>query len=305
MRRATVLVLLSTGCLNPRSVGANADQCGSCHTDQQAALDTSAHGPERTPLFSKLHDAADSAACDSCHTPEPGLHPGLDCTTCHAAVGNAGEGAGQVVLDWSGPVRGPSGAAGGPHDTEKSAFLRSGELCGTCHDVDGPTGFVETTFTEWSESPMAEAGVTCVDCHFSNHRLRGLQADGAALVADTLLLEATDAQLFLTNRNAAHAVPAGAAWSRRLVLELDVGDPIVLSPRLSRDGRTIDSPLRADRVESRSLDAGETRSWPWPEGATTARLMFYPVAPGLGASSAEHVAIVRRPDLGAGSAAPD
>lgn len=292
------------GCLNPRSVGAHADRCGSCHVDQQAALTASAHGPDRTPLFAELHARADSAACDSCHAPEPGLHPGLDCTTCHAAVGNAGEGAGQIVLDWSGPVRGPTGKAGGPHDTEQSAFLRSGELCGTCHEVDGPPGFVETTYSEWAESPAAAAGVTCASCHFDDHRLRGLQADGAELVADTLRMTADADGVTLTNTNPAHALPTGAAWARRLALEFDVGPAVVLSPRLTRDGRTVDSPLRADRVEARGLAAGEQRRWAWPDGATTAWVVFAPVAPTLGGTASELVATVSRPRSDSAAAAP-
>jgi len=294
LTRALVALPL-VGCLNQRSVGAHADQCGTCHTEQQAALDASAHGPGETPLFEKLHSKADSEACDSCHAPEPGLHPGLDCTTCHGAVGNAGEGAGQVVLDWSGPVRGPTGRPGGPHDTARSAFLTSSELCGTCHEVAGPPGFVETTFSEWQDSPAANAGITCMDCHFDNHRLVGLQAEGGALVADTLVLSADRDRVTLANTNPAHAVPAGAAWARRLVVSFDTGDEVVLSPKLTRHGETVDSPLRATRVEQRGLDALEQRSWDWPTGARVAELVFTDVAPALGPGQTEVVGRVERP----------
>lgn len=290
-----VVVFALSGCLDRRSVGAHADRCGSCHTEQQAALDASAHGPAETALFSTLHARADSAACDSCHRPEPGLHDGLDCTTCHAAVGNAGEGAGQVVLDWFGPVRGPRGSAGGPHDSDQSGFLTSSELCGTCHEVDGPPGFVETTFSEWQESPAAEAGLSCMDCHFDDHRLRGLQSDGGALIADTLLLEADSARISLTNRSTGHAVPAGAAWSRLLQLEFDTGSVVVFSPRLTRRGEDVDSPLRATRSTARGLDALETRAWPWPATSTRAELVWMPVAPSLGGDERVVVAAVDRP----------
>ncbi len=283
-----------TGCLRGDSVGAHADRCGSCHEAQQAALQASAHGPEPTALFTELHRQADTRACDSCHAPEPGLHPGLNCTTCHAAVGNAGEGFGQVVLDWNGPVRGPTGAAGGPHATTQSDFLTSSSLCGTCHEVAGPPGFRETTFTEWQSSTAAAAGVGCMDCHFDGHTLRGLQAEGAELVAETLLLSATSSTLTLTNTNPAHAVPGGAAWSRLLQIELDNGDTIVLSPRLSHHGQTVRSPLDATEVHTRSLEALESRTWPWPDDASRAELVYDPVAPALGSGARQVVAQVER-----------
>lgn len=294
---------LAGGCLDARSVGAHAGDCGDCHADQAAALDASAHGSSTTALFRALEaDAPAAAACASCHRPAaPAVHAGLDCTTCHAAVGNAGVGGGAVALDLRGPVRGPTGAPGGPHDSAQSAFLTDAELCGTCHEVDGPPGFVETTFSEWQESPAAAAGQGCLSCHFDDHRLIGLQADGAALIARTLHLTTTEDGVLLTNLNQGHAVPTGAAWGRDLRLRFDTGQSLPLSPRLRRDGHPVDLPLDADQVEGRALPAGGALAAAWPAGAREACLLFSPVAPavagalGLRAPEVEVVGCVARP----------
>ena len=294
--------LLLIGCLDARSVGAHAGRCGDCHADQAAALDASAHGSSTTALFRAIEAEAPAEACASCHRPAaPAVHAGLDCTTCHAAVGHAGLGGGQLALDLRGPVRGPTGAPGGPHDSAQSAFLTDAELCGTCHEVDGPPGFVETTFSEWQESPAAEAGQGCLSCHFDDHRLIGLRAEGAALIARTLRLTADEDGVLLTNLNQGHAVPTGAAWSRDLRLRFDTGEALPLSPRLRRDGHPVDLPLDADQVEGRALPAGGALAAAWPAGAREACLLFRPVAPavaealGLRAPEVEVVGCVARP----------
>jgi len=285
---AWALAALADGCFDARSVGAHAGACGDCHTAQQAAFAASAHGAPATALFSALEaeaPAAAAAACASCHRPAapgaPAAHAGLDCTTCHAAVGHAGLGAGAVALDLRGPVRGPTGAPGGPHDNAQSAFLTDAELCGTCHEVDGPPGFVERTFSEWEESPAAAQGQSCVGCHFVDHRLVGLQAEGGALIARTLRLDVDEDGAELRNLNMGHAVPTGAAWSRQLRLRFDTGASVSLSPRLRRDGHSVDLPLDADAVEPRSLPAGDALRAPWPAGARAVCLEYRPVSEGV------------------------
>ena len=299
---AAALLGLGAGCLDARSVGAHAGDCGDCHAPQQAALRASAHGAPPTALFSAIEAEGPAEACASCHRPAaPEQHSGLACTTCHAAVGNAGVGGGQLALDLRGPVRGPTGAPGGPHDTAQSAFLTDAELCGTCHEVDGPPGFVETTFSDWQDSPAAAAGQGCLSCHFEDHRLVGLQAEGAALIRRTMDLEVNDQHVILHNRSLGHAVPTGAAWSRALSLRFDTGEAVPLSPKLRRDGHAVDLPLDADAVEDRAVPAGGAVRAPWPAAARAVCLTYSPRSPavaaalGLEAPPAEAVVCADRP----------
>lgn len=277
---------LAGGCLDARSVGAHAGDCGDCHGAQAEAVEGSAHGSGSTALFLALEDDSPAVeACAACHRPAaPERHAGLACTSCHAAVGNAGVGGGQLALDLRGPVRGPTGAPGGPHDTVQSDFLGDAALCGTCHEVAGPPGFVEQTYAEWARSPAAEAGEGCIRCHFSDHRLVGLQAEGGALIDRSLRLEVDAQGVILTNLVEGHAVPTGAAWARDLRLRFDTGASVGLSPRLRRDGHAVVLPLDADAVEPRSLPAGGALRAPWPEGARAVCLAYSPVSPPIAAA---------------------
>jgi hypothetical protein len=297
-----VLMLpLLMGCLGPHSVGAQAEFCGDCHGDQQAALADSAHGPHRTPLFSNLRLDAPPGACDSCHAPEPGIHPGLDCTTCHAAEGNAGEGSGHMLLGWAGPVWGPTGQPGGPHATDKGPFLESVDLCATCHTVVAPAGFAEGTPKEWRESPAGRSGQACLDCHFQDHKLVGLQADGASLLRENLTVVANIVGITLRNENAGHNLPTGAAWSRALRLRFDTGETFDLGPRLSHQGQELVDPLQATKVENQALAALESRLWSWPAGARSACVEWWAVQPelaserGLESPTPETIACENRP----------
>lgn len=68
--------------------------------------------------------------------------------------------------------RGPYDNVVAPHPTKMSKFHRSGELCGTCHDVTNPINNkpVERTYSEWKQSWYAEQGENgnCQSCHMKN-----------------------------------------------------------------------------------------------------------------------------------------
>jgi hypothetical protein len=294
-----VLIWLLGACLDPRSAGALADSCAGCHVEQGEALAASAHGPGRSALFRAARSAAPPGACDTCHAPEPGLHPGLGCTTCHAAVGHQGEGSGLPLLDWGGPVQGPTGAAGGPHDTVQSDFLGAADLCATCHTVEAPVGFSEHTPAEWREGPAAAAGQTCQGCHLQGHRFVGLQSDGVALLQATLGIEADPDGVVLHNRSPGHGLPTGAAWARALRLVFDTGEAHELGPALTRRGAEVHDPLRADSARPRALGPLERRRWPWPPGARSACVLWWPLHPGV----AEAYALTPTPPEEVGCAA--
>ncbi|MFT4627506.1 MAG: hypothetical protein ACI8PZ_006191 [Myxococcota bacterium] len=254
-----MLILAVMACMEPRSVGALAEDCASCHVDHGAAFNASAHGDAAgSALFGALRAEALEAGgeplagqCDACHSPGPS-GDGIGCVTCHAAAGNQGTHDGRLVLDLRGPVRGPTGRAdGAPHDTLQGSFLGAAELCGTCHDSTGPPGFVESPFEHWSRSPAAAAGIGCQDCHMSpipgeaapadrapivptgaarpvhDHRVVGLSRDprdAAALLAGVLDLDLRGAEATLTSRALGHSVPDGASFLREVVLDLEALD---------------------------------------------------------------------------------
>ncbi|MEK6674928.1 MAG: hypothetical protein AABZ47_04650 [Planctomycetota bacterium] len=154
----------------------------------------------------------DGVTCNFCHAMvdpiyKPGISPVEDMPILNALTGIPQYyGNSMFVLDPNGVRRGPySDATTAPHDTIASPFHRTGDMCGTCHDVGNvavtkqPNGTfrynnlneatptedpweqfpLERTYTEWKLSAFANGGVdmggrfggqmtvvsTCQDCH--------------------------------------------------------------------------------------------------------------------------------------------
>ncbi len=146
--------------------------------------------------------------CLRCHSPvgwlagrsKPGVgasltatdREGVQCDFCHQLVdpmteeGKAlvepdvpGYGSAMYIVS-PGIKRGPYADAKSIHQTDKSDFHLSGNLCGTCHDVSNPFfatdtttqppheyGVIERTYSEWLLSDYAKMGEkgTCQSCH--------------------------------------------------------------------------------------------------------------------------------------------
>jgi len=280
------LLLVVAGCApgDARSVGALAGDCAGCHAEQAAALAGSGMGRAAgSAVFAALREEARTAlgegaatGCDACHAPAAGDGDGVGCVPCHAAIGDQGPHDGLVVLDLAGPVRGPTGVAhGAPHDTVQGHYLATSQLCGTCHDVNGPGGFVEAPFAHWQAGP-ADAG--CADCHMgpvpgepgapeagADHAFAG--PDDAPEVATALLARAVsidaatdgaDLVVTVTNRSPGHRLPDGASFLRELRVRVDRdGDEVGsawLSTRLTRDGVEVASPILADAQVDASIE---------------------------------------------------
>lgn len=163
------------------------DLCLRCHTPGgwQEGRSTDTSGGMLTPK-----DRA-GVQCDFCHRAVdrdyvPGLSPAQDVAVLAGVdplplqYGN-----GQFINDPASLRRGPRSDAQASHDVAYSPFHRSGDLCGTCHDVSNPvfvrTGSVdyaldpldaehtdfdlrnmfpiERTYSEWSRSTYAAGGV--------------------------------------------------------------------------------------------------------------------------------------------------
>ncbi len=121
---------------------------------------------------------------------------GISCDFCHRLVDPMSEeakslveflppgfGNGMMVADTANVVRGPYDDSTGamPHQTIKSDFHASSQLCAVCHNVSNPLlaedvtrqpphayGHIERTYSEWALSDFAKRGPegTCQACHY-------------------------------------------------------------------------------------------------------------------------------------------
>lgn len=187
------------------------------HASWQAGLMSLA---SKDPLFRAAMSIANQdvpdvgSFCLRCHTPRgffegrtmpadgAALKPedlhGVTCAICHKLIDPRtpraaelvpfvppGLGNGMMVLDKENRMQGVYGDNPGlmmrPHTAEKSAFLLSGDACGTCHDVSNPLlaedvrkqpphtfGHIERTYSEWKLSDFARQGPdgSCLVCHY-------------------------------------------------------------------------------------------------------------------------------------------
>lgn len=265
LARAALAALLAACAPAPDAARTNAD-CAACHADHAARFATSSHArATESALFTALRARADgptAAFCDRCHAPHeaPGER-GVGCVTCHQAAGARGLSNGQIVRGDSAVVygRGASTVRTIAHDSRASGYVTGGELCGTCHEVDGPGALVETPFTEWSQGPARALAVTCIDCHMgrtpgradgfdtapatatsparrrSDHGFVGpdhadapaLLGQSAAMTLDAPVISAEGALVFaltIANRNPGHALPSGARFAREVWVEVTARD---------------------------------------------------------------------------------
>ena len=183
-----------SGEVAPPATFESAAVCGECHSRQYGEWQQSMHAyAALSPVFDAMAGKAFRAAsggigtfCTGCHAPfgqvegEGGAstaatrsalsREGISCEACHTAIANDGVvGNARLVRDPGGPMRGPYASdAMEHHSSVHDEFATSSELCGSCHDVFVyPEPRIEQAYTEHEESPAAEAGTRCQDCHMS------------------------------------------------------------------------------------------------------------------------------------------
>lgn len=294
MRSLALVFTLLLGCARAPGNGlpTNAEQaCASCHSDHGAAFESSAHArASESPVFQALlprvgasWGEAARARCVACHAPAHGDDAAITCVSCHAAVGNLGARDGRLVLDLDAPLMGPFEGARAPHTTRTSGLLTSSELCASCHEVTGPSLFVEHTGSEHASAAVTTGSPACAACHL--RRLEdGAVAPGgpvrerhdhafvgfdASTLAAALELRFVDHALELENVGAGHAVPTGVAFLRDVWVDLDVTHAdgtvehlprvIELGDRPMRGAAPVALPTEADRIEERRLAPFEVR----------------------------------------------
>ncbi len=219
----------------------------------------------KNPDMKELEDA-----CIRCHAPAAYLagdvppskkgeaNPkadGVTCDVCHTMTGFIGE------RPYNGNYRlEPGMTKFGPrkevdsyhHESEYRPIQTSAEMCGTCHDETSFYGaWVKETYQEWKQSPYAEAGVQCMDCHeppaqgkaspmgpersdVTQHLFMGGNApewmNGAAVVRVYSQTEDVspggnlDFQVVVVNQRAGHDIPTGSTEERQVWLHVEIQD---------------------------------------------------------------------------------
>jgi len=176
----------------------NPKSCASCHVDfarqyEQAMMSQSyTHAWDEIEYFKLAvpHAMKDpnfdhaQQGCNGCHAPlafiagdVPPPKPytgsradeGVSCDVCHTITGS-GENPPFNYSYFIQPGRVKYGNREGVisphHETRKSEFTVSSELCATCHNEKNPFGiWVKSTHLEWKEGPYSKEGVRCQDCH--------------------------------------------------------------------------------------------------------------------------------------------
>ncbi len=271
--------------------------CKSCHSTiyqewQQSLMSQSyTHAWDQVEYFKlalphsqKLEKVAGvKGGCIACHGPLAFLsgdippspaskgtraNEGVSCEICHHITGTTQE----VPFNFSFTIKpgkvmnGPRKDAKSPvHGVVYSEFLRSPELCATCHDEQSPYGaWVKATYREWKAGPYAKEGVRCQDCHmyraegkaasmgknrsdFAHHVFHGSHFESKLSGAVDLALYVNQAYVNpgstvglraeLFNGKVGHFIPSGSSEERMLWLEVWAIDnhgkryPIAVKPK--------------------------------------------------------------------------
>ncbi len=165
--------------INQLTSGTNGDFCIRCHTQ----------------VGMNLGESTSISNLDR----HPTSREGITCVVCHRLDKNYGKVSGRIALvegDLLSPVFGPQGneelervldnrnefrvvtdadKSGRKIHAEVGHFpaISTSGFCGTCHDVNLHNGFrLEEAFSEYKNSPAAEAKQSCQDCHMG--KVQGL-----------------------------------------------------------------------------------------------------------------------------------
>ncbi|MDC0717519.1 multiheme c-type cytochrome [Nannocystis bainbridge] len=176
---------------------ASADDCGLCHQGHYDEWATSAHAyAMKDPVFRAFvairqenYAGKQDKFCLQCHSPigtrggdivagfefadlQPITLEGVTCESCHKVASLARPYNSGHVLDPDGPMRGTIAAPipSSFHESQFSPLHGGSGFCAGCHDLREVSGLVlERPYAEWQQSPAAEIGVQCQDCHMPRY----------------------------------------------------------------------------------------------------------------------------------------
>jgi hypothetical protein len=172
--------------------------CRGCHDEIVAQHLASSHEMSFTnPAFQAQYRKAllpkaaadprlseEARECIACHEPvtyatngpgplsllaiDPQMN-GVTCDICHSMTGYRGARPenGNYIVEPSERKLGPFKGQGDWHHVYSELQTKS-EICAVCHEAVNKNGLrIKATFTEWQESPFAQEGVHCQDCHMN------------------------------------------------------------------------------------------------------------------------------------------
>lgn len=176
-------------------------ECRGCHAGQYGSWVFSMHALARVdPIFVALWEKGAKEAgeatgrlCAGCHM-APGVLSGeltmgedghykvsktadygVHCHVCHSVVESSMRETPTGLPQNASIVFDPGKVMRGPFDDSKplwheaaySELHTKAEFCGNCHNVFHPVSnfTIENTYTEWKNSPYAQKGIVCQDCH--------------------------------------------------------------------------------------------------------------------------------------------
>jgi len=139
-----------------------------------------AHTENDPDIPAEVHEG-----CNGCHTPmaflagdvpppDPDTNPraneAVSCDVCHSIKGFEGDipyNHNYIMEPGKTKFSGRKGETESPnHIIDSSAFYKTAEFCGICHNEQSPHGvWVKSTHLELKEGPYYAEGVVCHDCH--------------------------------------------------------------------------------------------------------------------------------------------
>lgn len=239
--------------------------CGGCHERQYKGWQGSMHSIAfKDPIFQAEWAIAEKETggqlqtlCGGCHTPigtltntvkfdpklgkhggftAPGVaEKGVSCDVCHSVSGSSaktspygGPGNNSLIYSPGTTKFGPLKDAKSPyHETQYSELHTKADFCGNCHNIFHPVNKfpIEHTYDEWKQTPYAQNGIVCQDCHM-------VPVDTARRVADEMKRPKD-----LANHGLGGFAGAGAEQERSLVHDHGfVGGNSVVAPLLGVEG---------------------------------------------------------------------
>ena len=185
----------------------NASACTSCHAEEGAAWEQSAH--HRASTNKRYAVATPQPWCKNCHAPVTASE-GVNCATCHVRDN-------QVLT--------PHRVTTSAHTSRFEPSMTQSSFCSGCHDFHFPTQMqmpiadhvtdsselLQSVFAEWTQTQSG----TCQSCHVQGHRfITGRKKDTITVSAKQCDGE-TNVRLRV--KGVGHAFPTGDPFRRAIV----------------------------------------------------------------------------------------